>query len=281
MYVERHHTLNGPTIELDYLRSHYVDMNAFYKLFGSSPNIEDPYSDEYKDWELSFFEFLSGKKYDFLNEGAPRFISFVQQFADMTIENKKKCLCFQSDLLDILGDIKDKRILEMGCGSGILANFLESCGSDYFAVDASKIFVEATKKQIRSEVIKSQILQMSFYDISKFQQKFDVVIFEASFHHCGEPLRLLNLLFDNTTTNGKIIFLREPISSGFDRPWGVVRNDGETILQIRRLGWLELGFRLDFFRDILMRTGWVLQGTILLSDGTSAYVANKNCRQNE
>jgi 2-polyprenyl-3-methyl-5-hydroxy-6-metoxy-1,4-benzoquinol methylase len=215
-----------------------------------------------------------------LNEGA-HFISFVQQFADMTIENKKKCLRFQSDLLDVLGDIKDKRILEMGCGSGILANFLESCGSDYFAIDASKIFVEATKKQIRSEVIKSQILQISFYDISKFQQKFDVVIFEASFHHCGEPLRLLKLLFDNTTTNGKIIFLREPIHNGYDRPWGLVRNDGEAILQIRMLGWLELGFRLDFLRDILMRTGWVLQGTVLLSDGTSAYVANKNCRQNE
>jgi hypothetical protein len=48
MFVEKHNTLNPGSIELDYLRSHYVDMNAFYKLFGSSPNIEDPYSDEYK-----------------------------------------------------------------------------------------------------------------------------------------------------------------------------------------------------------------------------------------
>jgi hypothetical protein len=39
-------------------------------------------------------------------------------------------------------------------------------------------------------------------------------------------------------------------------PWGL-RLDGCSLWAIRKNGWMELGFRDDYFRDALARTGWL------------------------
>ena len=54
---------------------------------------------------------------------------------------------------------------------------------------------------------------------------------------------------------GKIYFAAEPITNIFPLPW-TLRMDGESLFVIRKHGWMELGFRSDFFSDLLIKTGW-------------------------
>jgi 2-polyprenyl-3-methyl-5-hydroxy-6-metoxy-1,4-benzoquinol methylase len=181
-----------------------------------------------------------------------------------------------ADLLILLQNIKKKRILEMGCGRGRLATFFESIGCDYYAVDASKNMVDTTKKLLYSDKIKAQILNKSFYEIADFNKKFEYIIFEASFHHCGEAVKMLEILQNNTTNDAKIIFLREPIHDWYDRPWGVVRGDPESLLQTRMRGWLELGYRKDFFYELLNKTGWkILESKNIIFENTEIFIAEK------
>ena len=57
--------------EREYLDSHELDFMSFVKSFGSKPPKCDPFSQEYINWEMSFFNYLSGREYDFQSEGAP------------------------------------------------------------------------------------------------------------------------------------------------------------------------------------------------------------------
>ena len=254
-----------------------IDFNNFYSIYGQrNPYIDNPFSDEYKKWEMDFFEFLSGKKYLFENEGFPEIFSKHPE-ASYSIEAMIGRYKNYTDLIILLGNIKGKRVLEMGCGRGRLAIFFESIGCDYYAVDASINMVDTTKKLIFSEKIKTQILNKSFYEIGDFNIKFEYIIFEASFHHVGEAIKLLEMINNNSTNNAKIIFLREPIYDWYDRPWGVVRGDPETLLQTRMRGWLELGYRRDFFNDLLKKTGWKIKEKINITfENNEVFIAEKN-----
>jgi len=46
-----------------------LNFDSFVKLYGTPHPYGDPFSDEYRQWEMSFFEFLSGKAYSFEVEG--------------------------------------------------------------------------------------------------------------------------------------------------------------------------------------------------------------------
>ena len=54
---------------------------------------------------------------------------------------------------------------------------------------------------------------------------------------------------------GEIYFAAEPITNIFPLPW-TLRLDGESLFVIRKHGWMELGFRADFFSELLNKTGW-------------------------
>jgi SAM-dependent methyltransferase len=272
------------------LTTHSIDLNSFYNLFGSTQDNIDPYSTEYMYWEMSFFEFISQKKYNYSDEGINKeelsplrhpTVVVLEELSPLkhptvALEVKiTKLLIFQIELIEILGEIKNKNVLEMGCGFGNTAVLLESCGCNYYAVDSSKNFSEITKNRVYTENTKNQIQNKNFYEIDTFDVLFDLVIFEASFHHVGEPEKLLKLLYDTTKPLAKVVFIHEPFHEWYDRPWGLVRNDLETFFQIRTRGWLEFGYRTDFFKDLLNRTGWEIVDKLNSFDGSLIYVAEK------
>ena len=78
-------------------------------------------------------------------------------------------------------------------------------------------------------------------------------------------------LYEKLSLNGRIFFLLEPIMPYFDRPWGFVRYDGETWYQIRKNGWLEIGFREDFFEQLLLRTGFKIRKIHILYKNSTVY----------
>jgi trans-aconitate methyltransferase len=86
---------------------------------------------------------------------------------------------FVSDLgapvLDLLAPQPAERILDLGCGDGILTAKLQSLGCDVLGVDASAAQVEATKKLgVSAQTIDGENL--------RFENEFDAVFSNAALH---------------------------------------------------------------------------------------------------
>ena len=86
---------------------------------------------------------------------------------------------FVSDLgapvLDLLAPQPGERILDLGCGDGVLTAKLQSIGCDVLGVDASAAQVEATKKLgVPAQTIDGENLN--------FENEFDAVFSNAALH---------------------------------------------------------------------------------------------------
>ena len=86
---------------------------------------------------------------------------------------------FVSDLgapvLELLAPRAGERILDLGCGDGVLTAKLQSLGCDVLGVDASAAQVEATKKLgVPAQTIDGENLQ--------FENEFDAVFSNAALH---------------------------------------------------------------------------------------------------
>ncbi|HEX3118110.1 MAG TPA: methyltransferase domain-containing protein [Candidatus Acidoferrum sp.] len=86
---------------------------------------------------------------------------------------------FVSDLgapvLDLLAPQPAERILDLGCGDGVLTAKLQSLGCDVLGVDASAAQVEATKKLgVSAQTIDGENL--------RFENEFDAVFSNAALH---------------------------------------------------------------------------------------------------
>jgi len=253
----------------EFMNKHVLDFDTFTRLFGSHPE-SDPFSDKYRNWELDFFSFLSGDKYDISNEG------FTFDAAELlekppasgfTTEQTVFYMKGYADFLDIIRPEKGSRVLEMGFGFGNLLELMGRCGCTVYGVDISNDFVNYTKKRLSAQGISSNLLCGTFMDIASFDVAFDLVVFESSFHHCNNPIDVLNMLHKKMVKNGKIVFIHDVIHPHFDRPWGIVRYDGIALNAIRQHKWLELGYRTDFFEELLSRTGFQLKKTHNLCNG--------------
>lgn len=264
--------------ERDYLDSYYLDFKAFIKIFGIMPPKCDPFSDEYRNWEMSFFEFLAGKDYAFDLEGLNLNVQEENKripTIDFSREYRISQMRTYADFLEKAKPERGARVLEMGCGWGNLMELLGRNGCCVTGIDASESFAHYTAERLAAQNIAAKVINSSFYGVDSIEGIFDFVVFEASFHHCGEPLRLLKALYDKTAPDCRIYFLNEPINPFFGRPWGIIRYNGEAMLQIRLRGWLELGYRTDFFKLLLLKSGFKLQKSYNMYNDTRLFEAVK------
>ena len=86
---------------------------------------------------------------------------------------------FVSDLgapvLDLLAPQPGERILDLGCGDGVLTAKLQALGCDVLGVDASSAQVEATKKLgVPARAVDGENLP--------FENEFDAVFSNAALH---------------------------------------------------------------------------------------------------
>lgn len=78
----------------------------------------------------------------------------------------------KDEIKRMLGDIKGKRILDVGCGTGRLMRFLVDQGAEVVAVDLSEEMLKKARKSFRTcEIVKADIRDLPFADNS-----FDIVI---------------------------------------------------------------------------------------------------------
>jgi SAM-dependent methyltransferase len=146
-------------------------------------------------------------------------------------------------------------LLEYGCGTGITTAFLAAARYQVTAVDINADALRIVDAIAADRRLTVRTHNGVFGDVPVEGERFDIILFYEAFHHSLDFVALLRKLHDRLAPGGILVFAGEPIYRTFPKPWGL-RLDGASLWEIRTKGWLELGFREDFFRDVLAHTGW-------------------------
>lgn len=219
----------------------------------------DPYSSEYREYQLDFYEFLAGKSYSPNNEVS---LFDVNQAAIRPFPFSTGSTQVVGDQLIAIGHLirtldlpQGNKILEFGPGWGNTTVWLASMGYRMTGVDIEQRFVDLIAERARRNGLDVEVLVGDFQLVHQIERQWDAVLFFECFHHCADHQALIVGLDRVVAPGGKIIFAAEPISDSFPIPWGF-RLDGESLWAIRKNGWCELGFQESYFRDLMDRNGW-------------------------
>jgi SAM-dependent methyltransferase len=145
------------------------------------------------------------------------------------------------------------RVLELGAGWGHLAMALAATGFRVTAVDLNGPSVELLRRRAAALHVDLDVVQSTFLDY-RADEPVDAIVFFEAFHHCEKPFELLDRCVDALAPRGRLLFVADAIYDDFYAPWGV-RLDGSAAFMAAQQGWLELGFRRDFFEAELVARG--------------------------
>ncbi len=219
----------------------------------------DPLSDTYRDRQMALYNEVSGKAYRLENEATPFDVKAAVRrpfpWSTQSVGTAGRYLGAIAHLLRTLKVSPGDRVLEFGPGWGETTLTLARLGLDVTAVDLEANFCELIRQRAAEAGVAVTVVNSDFMWAETVTEPYDAIIFFECFHHCDDHLRLLRALKGALKPGGRIYFAAEPIVDDYPVPWGL-RMDGESLWAIRKHGWLELGFRSDYFRQALKQYGF-------------------------
>lgn len=238
----------------DVFGSFTMDFKEFYR---DLPR--DPFSPEYHDFQMRMYDTLAGKKYEVTNEVTPVDVgpSVTCPFPYVSRSNEIAG-AHLSSLGFIIRGMKlapGSRVIEFGAGWANTTITLALLGHQVTVVEIEPRFCDLIRQRARLNNVEIEVINSDFFSCESMTEQFDAALFYECFHHCSDHVRLLRGLQKLVKPAGALYLGSEPITPQFPVPWGL-RLDGESLWAIRQNGWMELGYREDYFREALRRTGW-------------------------
>lgn len=219
----------------------------------------DPFSKEYADYQLDLYELIAGRPYKIENErssfldagpSALPFPYYTQSWKTVSTH-----LMLTGLIIKTLELPSRSSVLEFGSGWGNTTLALAQMGYQVTAIDIEQRFLDIVDHRCRGLANPPRLLCRDFASVAELEDRFDAIVFDASFHHCSDHRSLLASLRDRLKPGGKVLFAAEPIDETLPMPWGL-RLDGGSVWSTRCFGWLELGFTETYFREAASRVGF-------------------------
>ena len=221
----------------------------------------DPASQEYYEYQKNLYKKVSGKDYDVSFEKSDVVVSEVLREPYKYLEFNQKRVSRELEAISLLIRELDLNtgsiILECGGGRGHITEQLCLLGLDVTAIEIDKKFCKIVEKRLSSYKKSFKLLNTDFDSgVNDFEKDtLDAVLFHNCFHHSYNHRKLVKNISSKLKKGCSIFFLNEPVYPDFPIPWGL-RLDGESLFQIRRNGWYELGFNQVYFRAMLESNGF-------------------------
>jgi ubiquinone/menaquinone biosynthesis C-methylase UbiE len=109
--------------------------------------------------------------------------------------------------LKLLGDVKGKNVLEIGCGGGQNTIVLAKWGARSVGLDISEEQIKYARKLASREGVKTQFYVDSMEDLSVFHaQSFDIVLSSFAIEYVDNILKTLNEVFRVLRRTGLFVF---------------------------------------------------------------------------
>jgi len=118
---------------------------------------------------------------------------------------------------EMLPDLKDKTILDLGCGDGSMSRYFIECGAKkVVAIDVSTNMIKEAKKH-KTPNITYKVMSME--EIDSIKGKFDIVYSSLAFHYVEDYLKLITDISNKLKKGGYLVYSQEhPIVTCLKRP---------------------------------------------------------------
>ncbi len=112
---------------------------------------------------------------------------------------------------ELIGDIKDKQVLDLGCGDGLYGKeLLENGATSYRGIDGSKNMYQLAQKNLRD--INAEVIHQDIENLQLEKNKYDLVISRLVLHYIENPVPLLQQIQSSLTPNGRFVLsIEHPI----------------------------------------------------------------------
>ncbi|WP_254070264.1 bifunctional 2-polyprenyl-6-hydroxyphenol methylase/3-demethylubiquinol 3-O-methyltransferase UbiG [Acidisphaera sp. L21] len=218
----------------------------------------DPYGETYVQAQLALYEEIAGRSFNqATNEHTPfdvsRHVAAVNPYdhADpsaLAVHTERLSRAFRLAKLP-----RDGRLLDLGCGWGLSSEIGAYLGLKVTAVDINPLFVNLVNQ--RAELGRRAITATtSSFDDFDAPETYDMVLFYECLHHALKPWDVIEKFRKMLAPGGKIVLTGEPINKLWWRHWGI-RLDPISVYCVRKFGWFESGWSLDFIREVFRRAG--------------------------
>ena len=151
-------------------------------------------------------------------------------------------------VLEYLGDLKNKKIMDIGAGSGYFSVKLAEKGAQVIAADVSDEFQEALKKRIEDNNIENIELRKIPYDSPNLtDNEVDMVLIVNTYHHIENRIDYFSKVKKGIKPDGELViidYFKKELPVG---PPVNHKIDLETVKQELE----EAGYTLDVNVDLL------------------------------
>ena len=117
-------------------------------------------------------------------------------------ESAPECVKIHSKLIEVIGSLKPRRVLDIGCGSGDLTAELFRVGLDVVGLEPTELAGVAEKRCGVGRIIRGSCYDV--YDENRFG-KFDVVIASEVIEHLYLPRKLAEFSAAALSNNGHLV----------------------------------------------------------------------------
>ena len=204
--------------------------------------------------------------------------SFFDNYIDLrNDENNYNDLVEQPAMFELIGDVKDKKILDIGCGYGATTIKLAKNGArKVLGIDISEKMIEKGKRENSHEVVGYKVLPTD--KLSDINDKFDLVVSCLVFHYIKDLKKLFTDISNLIESDGEFIFSMEhPIctASKCSRRWIVDQDENvERFLtdnyseeDVRNTEWLgksvtKYHHKLDTIFNALIEVGFIIEKVV-------------------
>lgn len=108
-------------------------------------------------------------------------------------------------LFKLIGNVKNKKVLNLGCGAGGHDKKLIDLGaSEILGIDISHKMIDVAKQQNNNDKIKYKVMSMN--DIDQIDEKFDLVVSSLAIHYIQDYDTLCRKVYNLLENNGEFIF---------------------------------------------------------------------------
>lgn len=123
-------------------------------------------------------------------------------------DNNCNILLEQPAMMELLPDVKNKSVLDLGCGFGEnCRGFIHSGAKSVVGIDISRNMLEVAKNKNPHNNIK--YIHSALENLTEVDGKFDLIYSSLCFHYIKNFDKLIKNIADKLTANGTLLFSQE------------------------------------------------------------------------